>query len=99
MTRERMSEKAKEFTAIGAAVLMAVALIGGAFAAVTRTYAFAQQVEVYISLPSWLEKVEKKVDAVAVDSKATKEAVEALVRAEERRARREGRRWETNGGR
>ena len=92
MASEKVVERAKKLTAIGAAVIMCAALVGMAWTAATRTYLFAQRVEVYVGLPEWLGKVEKKVDVVvekvdvvAQEQKATNQRLDSWMRAESRR--------------
>lgn len=55
-------QKVKKWTAYGAAFLVFLAVSSGIWMVVTEGYAFAQKVEVYVSLPQWLERVETKID-------------------------------------
>ena len=85
MPSDKVVERAKRLTAVGAAIFMLGALVASAWTVATRTYAFAQRVEVYVGLPEWLGKVEKKIDVVAEEQRATNSRLDAWMRRESRR--------------
>lgn len=87
MPSDTLVARAKRITVVGAAVIMCATLLGLTWTAVAKTYAFAQRVEVYISLPDWLKKVETKVDDIADEQRATNSRLDAWMRAESRRRR------------
>ena len=62
MNEDSTLQKIKKYTAYGIGFLTLLGVISGIGMLTTKSYAFAQKVEVYVGLPKWLERIETKID-------------------------------------
>jgi hypothetical protein len=72
MSEQTLDQKLKTWRNRGLAFLTFLAVLAGMLTVAKTTYLYAQKIEVYISLPDWLGRVEEKVDTLSGDVKEIK---------------------------
>jgi len=83
MAKQTFDTNMVKWTKRGVALLTLVTVLGLAFAGITKTYSFAQKVEVYISLPNWLKRVENDVGVVKTDMTVVKDTQRQIIANQE----------------